>query len=157
MRSTLLLLFAVACNLVSSRHYNSVVPGSNVQAIRNTAVSEYKAARLQSDNQPGTLIYNKYCLTCHQADGSGVSGMFPPLAGNDNLKGPVSDLIRIVLFGKKGPVTINGRDYTQPMPPQKFLTDKQVADVLSFIRKKWGNISVAVPVQDVSRIRKAGE
>jgi mono/diheme cytochrome c family protein len=116
------------------------------------------ASELNQTEQPnGSQLYIKHCLQCHQTDGKGVRGMFPPLAGNNKIKGPATDIIRIVLFGLEGPLTVNERDYNQPMPPQAYLTDKQIADILSYIRNSWGNQASKVTPADVGRVRKLGK
>jgi nitrite reductase (NO-forming) len=112
---------------------------------------------LQVNPAPGSALYTKYCMTCHQADGKGVRGMFPPLAGNAKITGPSSDLIKIVLYGLQGPITVNERDYNQPMPPQGYLNDTQIADILNYIRNSWGNKAQPITPGDVGKIRKLGK
>jgi mono/diheme cytochrome c family protein len=111
----------------------------------------------QAEKSEGNQQYIKHCLQCHQTDGKGVRGMFPPLAGNEKIKGPATDIIKIVLFGLEGPLTVNERDYNQPMPPQAYLTDKQIADILSYIRNSWGNLASNVTPADVGKVRKLGK
>ncbi|HLO60776.1 MAG TPA: cytochrome c [Bacteroidales bacterium] len=102
----------------------------------------------------GQNEYVKYCLTCHQPDGNGVRSQFPPLAGNVLVTGPADTLIRIVLSGLEGPITVMGQQYgTQIMPAQNYLTDQQIADVLSYIRNTWGNKADAVNAEEVKKIR----
>jgi mono/diheme cytochrome c family protein len=117
----------------------------------------FTSAGFQAENSDGNQLYIKHCLQCHQNDGKGVRGMFPPLAGNDKIKGPATDIIKIVLFGLEGPITVNERDYNQPMPPQAYLTDKQIADILSYIRNSWGNQAPDVIPADVGKVRKLGK
>jgi nitrite reductase (NO-forming) len=126
-------------------------PATNLPDARNTA-SEINQTQLS-----GNQLYVKHCLQCHQNDGKGVRGMFPPLAGNDKIKGPPTDIIRFVLFGLEGPLTVNERDYNQPMPPQAYLTDQQIADILTYIRSSWGNQAPKVTASDVSKVRKLGK
>lgn len=111
----------------------------------------------QVDQLTGVQLYTKYCLTCHQADGNGVRGMFPPLAGNAKITGPSTDIIRIVLFGLEGPITVNERDYNQPMPPQGYLNDNQIADILCYVRSNWGNMAQPVTADEVAKARKLGK
>lgn len=106
---------------------------------------------------PGSLLYSKYCLSCHQEDGTGVHGTFPPLAGNIRITGPSKDIVRIVLFGLQGPLVVNERDYDQVMPPQNYLTDQQIADILTYIRNAWGNKAVPVTPGEVAGVRKLGK
>src|ERR1035437_7332370 len=84
-------------------------------------ITRVETGAQQVDQLIGVQLYTNYCLTCHQADGNGVRGRFPPLAGNAKITGPSTDIIRIVLFGLEGPITVNERDYNQPMPPQGYL------------------------------------
>lgn len=112
---------------------------------------------LQAAEPAGTALFKKHCSTCHQMDGNGVRHMFPPLAGNEKITGPSADVIRIVLFGLEGPITVNERDYNQPMPPQAYLTDKQISEILTYIRSSWGNKASAVTPAEVSKVRKAGK
>lgn len=115
-----------------------------------------KAAK-DTAGQTGEQLYKTVCIACHQADGNGVRNMFPPLAGNEKLTGPSADVIKIVLFGLQGPITVNGRDYnSQVMPAQDNLSDKQIADVLTYVRNAWGNKAPAVSPEEVAKIRKEG-
>jgi len=106
-----------------------------------------------SANISGAEIYKKHCLVCHQADGSGVPGMFPPLVRTNRVLGPPDSLIRVIISGISGPLTVNGNDYEQVMPAMNYLTDSEIASVLTFIRSSWGNKAAAVPVKDVKRVR----
>jgi len=119
--------------------------------------SNITSSGFQADKSEGNQQYAKHCLQCHQTDGKGVRGMFPPLAGNDKIKGPATDIIKIVLFGLEGPLTVNEKDYNQPMPPQAYLTDKQIADIVSYIRNSWGNQASNVTPADVDKVRKLGK
>lgn len=83
--------------------------------------------------------------------------MFPPLSGNEKITGTSAELIRIVLFGMEGPIVVNGRDYNQLMPPQNYLTDKQIADILTYVRSSWDNKASAVTTAEVLKARKLGK
>ena len=107
----------------------------------------------QESKVTGEQLYIKYCLQCHQQDGNGVRNMFPPLAGNPKVNGPASDIIKIVLSGLQGPVEVNGRDYDQSMPAQDYLDDDQIASILTYVRKSWGNKAPAVKAEEVKKIR----
>ena len=61
----------------------------------------------------GKVIYTKTCVACHQAQGQGLEGAFPPLAKSDFLNADVDRAIDIVLHGKQGEVTVNGKKYSQ--------------------------------------------
>lgn len=104
----------------------------------------------------GNLIYTSYCASCHKPGGEGVTGNFPPLKGNARVAGDKKALLAVVLNGMTGSIKVKGVEYNQAMPAFKFLSDKDVAAVLSYIRTSFNNRAGAVTVEDVSKARKAG-
>lgn len=97
------------------------------------------------------------CFSCHQPNGQGLAGQFPPLAGSDWVMGDKEKLIKISLYGLMGPIQVNGVDYNGVMVPPGIppgsLTDQQVADVLTYIRNDWGNSATAVTPNEVASVR----
>jgi len=83
---------------------------------------------------PGKAVFAKYCLVCHQADGSGVPGMHPPLGPGSWVDKDPNELIAILMKGLSGKVEVNGEIYNSFMPSQAQLTDEEIAAVLSYIR-----------------------
>ena len=108
---------------------------------------------LSKNLSAGQEIYKKYCLSCHQANGKGVSGMYPPLAGNPNLKLSNDSLIYIVLLGKAGKIQVNGKEYVGIMAPHNYLSDEQVSNVLNFLLNGLNNFDMQVKSSEVSQIR----
>ena len=108
---------------------------------------------------PGESIYEMACLPCHQPEGKGLPGVYPPLAGSERLRGDTAPLIKILLHGLTGPVTVAGQDFggpnAVPMPSLGGLTDEQIADVLTFVRKEFGAKTSAVSPADVKKVRAA--
>ena len=104
----------------------------------------------------GKSIYTQYCLTCHQADGLGVDGMNPPLTKTDYVLGDKTRLIGVLVNGLKG-VEINGEEYHGVMPSQAYLSDQQMADVLTYVRNSFGNKASAVTVAEVKAVRAANK
>lgn len=109
----------------------------------------------KTDQASGKELFEKYCLSCHQADGNGVRGMFPPLAGNKTITGEPDTLIRIVLLGLTGSIEVNGATYDQVMPAQDYLKDAEIADILTYIRSSWGNNAAAVATEDIAKERQS--
>ena len=108
---------------------------------------------VKTENENGKLVYNKYCLACHQSNGSGVPGMYPSLIKTDWVQGDKSRLINILLKGLKGEMEVNGQVYKSVMPSQDYLNDEQIADVLTYIRVSFGNAADAVSAGEVSAAR----
>ncbi|GAB2690026.1 hypothetical protein GCM10027037_11160 [Mucilaginibacter koreensis] len=101
----------------------------------------------------GKALYLKYCLTCHQADGGGVQNMNPPLIKTSYVLGEKATLVSILQNGFKEEVEINGDTYSNNMPSFSYLTDKEIADVLTYVRNSFGNKASAVSVKEVTTIR----
>ncbi|QHW00614.1 c-type cytochrome [Spirosoma endbachense] len=103
---------------------------------------------------PGQLIYEQNCLTCHQANGSGVPNLNPPLRGTDWVNGDKTRLINVVLKGLQGQ-EVEGDAYDNAMPAHDFLTDDQIADVLTYVRSNFGNKASAITADEVKTARAA--
>jgi mono/diheme cytochrome c family protein len=105
----------------------------------------------------GRAVYNKpTCVTCHQPDGNGTPGQFPPLTGSEWLKEKEPGrAIRIVLNGLNGPLEINGKSLNGSMVPWKdSLHDDEIAAVLTYVRgKAFGNNAPPVEPKRVTAVR----
>ena len=100
----------------------------------------------------GKKLFLTSCFACHLANGEGLPGVFPPLAGSDFLKADKDRAIKTVIKGLSGPITVNGKPYNNMMPPHDF-TDEQTADVLTYVMNTWGNSFGAVSATEVKRVR----
>lgn len=89
--------------------------------------------------EAGAILYNKYCGACHMADGKGDGSRFPPIAGSDWVSGDQKRLIDVVLNGLNGPIEVNGKSYDGTMPPVDYLEDEQIAQILTYVRKEFGD------------------
>jgi len=101
----------------------------------------------------GETVYLANCAACHQPSGQGLAGAFPPLAESDFLQGNRREVMQAALFGMSGPITVNGVDYNGVMPSMGYLTDQQLADVLTYVFGSWGNDGAAVSVEEVAALR----
>ncbi|HVZ98537.1 MAG TPA: cytochrome c [Chitinophagaceae bacterium] len=112
------------------------------------AQSSFKTAMIK-----GKKVYEKNCLTCHQANGGGVPRMNPPLINAGFVKGDKKKLIQWVLKGSVEKVPIDGQYYSNNMPPQASLKDEDIADVLTYIRNSFQNKGSAVTANEVKAER----
>ena len=101
----------------------------------------------------GQDVFRKYCATCHQQDGKGIEGAFPSLHASEWVSGDKGRLIRLVLRGMQGPILVNGVSYNNVMTPHDFLTDDQIAAVLTFVRQEFDNDSEPVDSSEVASVR----
>jgi cytochrome c oxidase cbb3-type subunit 2 len=99
------------------------------------------------------------CFTCHQPNGLGIAGQFPPLADSDWVLGDKERLIKISIYGLMGEIEVNGVKYNNVMVPPGIppgsLTDNQIADVLTYIRNDWGNSASSVSAEEVATVRES--
>lgn len=104
---------------------------------------------LKSSVARGKIVYEQYCLPCHQIDGSGVFNMNPPLIKTPFVLGDQKKLVRIILKGLDEEIEIDGNTYSNPMPPfGDILKDEEIADVLTYVRNSFGNkASIITPAQ----------
>ena len=103
----------------------------------------------------GRDVYQRTCQTCHQANGRGMPNTFPPIAGSEIINGDKRKLIRLVLHGLQGPITVGGQRFNNVMPPWKSLSDAEMAAVLTYERSNFGNSSGPVTAEEVARERAA--
>ena len=103
-------------------------------------------------NSPATL-YATACASCHQSAGEGRFPVFPPLAGSPWVNGDPDRLIALTLHGLSGPLDVNAVGYSGLMPGFAHLSDRELAEVLSYARNSWGNKASRLTEADVSAVR----
>ncbi len=106
--------------------------------------------------QAGAALYKGTCSVCHQLDGQGLPGIFPPLAGSDYLRADPKRAIGIVLFGLTGRLTVNGLEYNSVMPPMAQHTDDEIANILSYALNSWDNTGPVISAEEVAARRAGG-
>ncbi len=100
----------------------------------------------------GKRVFNN-CMACHQADGRGVPGNYPPLDGSGWAQGRPDVLAALVLHGLEGPITVEGQTFNQVMPKWSHLSDEQLAAVLTYVRGSWSNSAPPVTPELVAAMR----
>lgn len=131
------------------------------EAAEETATDEVKTEEVTSpeetveettetatlDLSKGKAVYDAKCKVCHQENGEGTPGAFPPLAKSDYLLGNVAEALNGIIKGQTEPLTVNGTEYTTAMPAN-VLTDEEATDVMNYILNSWGNEGGTVTVVD---------
>src|SRR4051812_49196059 len=128
--------------------------GPNLASVTE-ATKSAAAGTLTADEQikAGQSLFAGTCSVCHQADGRGMPGVFPPLAKSDFLAADITRAMRAVLHGLTGKVTVNGHEYDSVMPPMTQLNDDEVANILTYVGNSWGNPGGTVSKDDVKKAR----
>lgn len=96
------------------------------------------------------------CGGCHQGNGNGIPGQFPPLAGSEWVSGGTERLIRVVQHGLTGAITVKGQGYNTPGGMQAFgaaMSAGDLANVLTYIRNSWGNEGTMITKEMVEKVR----
>ena len=127
------------------------------QQSESSATAAASAAATVAQNgaaaSDGAKVYQTNCASCHQAGGGGLSGSFPPLAGNAVVTGDPATVIHIVKYGLSGRLTVAGQDYNGMMPAwSQQLSNGDIATVVTYIRSAWGNKASAVSTSDVAGV-----
>ena len=129
---------------------------SSLQAVA-VAAAAHASGDLTTEEQikAGKELFMGTCSTCHQGNGEGMAGVFPPLAASDYIKADPTSVPRVILHGMQGKVTVNGTDYDSIMPPMNQLTDDEVANISTYVLNSWNNPGGKVSKEEVAKIRKA--
>lgn len=128
-------------------------PPSTESASPLPAVSAAAAVAIGDE---GEEIYNTRCISCHQMNGQGVPGTFPPLDGTKWVTGDKGRLIRLLLHGVQGRMEVKGRTYSGSMPPWGgALDDEGIAAISTYIRSNFGNEASPVTPEEVAKVRDA--
>lgn len=153
-KHNLSLLFAIAGLALggcSPRGDQASAPAaSGDTAVHTAEVAAGNAGELMAK---GEAVYLANCAACHQPNGKGLAGAFPPLAGSDFLQGNRREVMATALFGRSGPITVNGVEYNGVMPSLGHLADADLAAALSYVFGAWGNGGAAVSVEEVTALR----
>ena len=101
----------------------------------------------------GEALYLVSCAACHQANGQGLEGIAPPLAGTRWASESEERLARIVLHGLRGSITVADKEYNLEMPALGFFNDQDIAAILTYIRAAWGKPAESVSEETIGKIR----
>jgi len=131
----------------------ALTPPGSVQSRTSDATP---TANITAAAPDGAQIFASRCAACHQATGAGVPGVFPPLAGSEWVNGDPGQVVRILLLGITGSISVKGNTFSGSMPAWgSSLSDPEIAAVVSHIRSNFGNTSSRVTVKVVTAERAA--
>lgn len=106
----------------------------------------------------GQPLYANLCASCHAPSGRGMTPLAPPLRNSEWVTGDPDRLIKILLHGLEGPVTVSRKNYEPPqilpaMPPVGMMADKDLAAILTYLRRAWGHSSDPISSGEVRKVR----
>jgi len=153
LRSPAVVPLAVAGALALATTAWAAEPSTSSSAPQVHQAEVAGAAGIAAQVKAGEGVYQTVCLACHQADGKGLPGAFPPLAGSDYLLGDKDRAVGVVVRGLEGEVVVNGVKYNSVMPAMTQLSDQEIADALTYAMNSWGNQGGAISVAQVAAVR----
>lgn len=128
--------------------------GGTIQDVSGAAPTQVLAKTKTERMENGKRVYEGSCMACHQSNGTGVAGAFPPLAKSDFLNADRKRAIQVVVGGLSGPVKVNGVTYNSVMPAQQ-LSDEDVANALTYVYNSWENSGGEVTPSEVKAQRSS--
>ena len=105
----------------------------------------------------GEALFQANCAACHQANGQGLPGAFPPLAGSDYIAQNPKVLMEVTLQGKQGKMTVNGKEYNNIMPSMSYLSDGDLAAITTYVLNSWGNPGGKITTKEIKKFREAND
>ncbi len=136
-----------------SASFNPSVYDENAGALVSAHAAPMATPETQDPMVLGKRVYNN-CMACHQANGQGVAGNYPPLDGSPWAQGRPDVMAALVLHGLEGKLTVHGETYNSAMPSWNRLSDQQLAAVLTYVRRSWSNDASVVSAELVAEVRK---
>ena len=119
-----------------------------------SSINYLEQSQLTESIKRGQIVYNNFCMRCHLPDGSGVAGVYPPIANSNWLSEKRTESIKAVKYGLKGEIEVNAKVYNNMMSPMG-LSDQEVVDVMNYIMNNFENTQKKpVTLSEVQAIKK---
>ncbi len=139
---------------VDAMYIGDQANASNAPVAAAAVAAKAGALTVEDQVKAGQALFAGTCSTCHQANGEGMPGVFPPLAKSDFIAADPKRVASVITHGLQGPVTVNGKDYNSVMPPMAQLTDDEVANISTYVLNSWGNPGGRVTKEEAAAVRK---
>lgn len=151
MRLTIKIMTLLACMMSMVACGGGEKPNDKKAAptAKKDTQNDEMAARIKN----GKKLYVTHCSACHMPKGDGIPGLNPPLIETDWVTGDKDRMIGIVLNGLHEEIEVNGQKYQGPMAPLPYLKDNEVADILTYVRDRFGKGASAVSAEEVAKVR----
>lgn len=114
--------------------------------------STERSPKFQQYYVQGQVLYSIYCSNCHQESGKGLRRLYPPVDVSDYIDNNRDQVICLVKYGTKTPLTVNGVEYNMPMKGNPQLTDLEVAEIVTYLMNSWSREKGIVEVNQVAEV-----
>ena len=147
------LIFVCSIQLAHSTNGFQVHPPQEVVELSD---EEKEVLRLERKIDSGKKLYAVNCASCHQPSGLGLGEQYPPLAGSEWVSANPELIIKVILKGLVGEIKVKGKTYN-PVGDMAAVTnlksDREIANVTTYVRQAWGNEAPEVSVEEVAQAR----
>ena len=137
-----------------NRSGDAAIERNRADGNQNNSSQLEETTQMTEQMRLGQSVFSA-CAVCHQFEGQGIAGIFPPLDGSPLVNGRADNLARIVLHGLHGLVEVNGRMFDAQMPAWPQFDNRSLAAVLTYVRGSWSNNSPPVSEEFVAAVREA--
>lgn len=147
------LIFVCSIQLAHSTNGFQVHPPQELVTLTD---EEMEIKRIERKFDSGKKLFAVNCASCHQASGLGLGNQYPPLADSEWVSADPALIIKIILKGLKGEIQVKGETYgtmANMAAVTNLKTDREIANVASYVRQAWGNDSPEVLEEDVAKAR----
>lgn len=105
--------------------------------------------KLEQYYSEGYQLYTTHCANCHQAEGTGLANLYPPIKGSSYLLRK-ADLVCLIKNGLAGEIQVAGKTYNRPMPANPKLPDLEIAEIVTYVNNTWGKDTTYMPTDSVT-------
>ena len=147
------LIFVCSIQLAHSTNGFQIHPPQEIVELSD---EEMETQRLERKYDSGKKIFALRCASCHQANGLGIPNQYPPLADSEWVSANPALITKIILKGLKGEITVKGEKYGTSAAVNMAavpIDDREIANVVTYVRQAWGNDSSELTEVEVSRIK----
>lgn len=147
------LIFVCSIQLAHSTNGFQVHPPKEVVKLSD---EEKEALRIERKIDSGKKLFAANCASCHQASGLGLGDQYPPLAGSEWVTVNPELIIKVILKGLKGEIKVKGKTYSPAggmAAVSNLKTDREIANVTTYVRQAWGNDAPEVSAEEVAQVR----
>ena len=149
------LIFVCSIQLAHSTNQFQLHPPTDIVELSD---DEKEALRLERKIESGEKIFSVRCASCHQSNGLGIQGQYPPLAGSKWVTSDPALLSNIIIKGLKGEIIVKGEVYGTSAAVNMAavpINDREIANVTTYVRNAWGNSASEITEDEVSSIRQS--
>ena len=151
------LIFVCSIQLAHSTNQFQLHPPKEIVELTE---EEREALRLERKVDSGKKVFAVRCASCHQANGLGIAGQYPPLAGSKLVTSDPGLITNIILKGLKGEIIVKGETYGTSAAVNMAavpISDREIANVTTYVRQAWGNEAPEILESEVSAFRDASK